>query len=460
MKVWLIALFALMAARLVLAAVIPVAPDEAYYFMWSQHLQAGYLDHPPMVALWIWLGTWVAGPGALGIRLLGPVSAALGTLFLYDAGENFFPGRRAGLVAALLLNATLAVGVGAVVMGPDTPLVFFWGLALAGLARLERSGDARWWLCIGAAAGCALLSKYTGLLLVAGVGGWLLSSESGRAQLRSVWPWAGLGLALLIFTPDIAWNAAHHWVSYAKQGGRVAGFDAGRGLQFLAELLASVFFLATPVIFGLGLAGLAQRGVSRLLLWLTILPASVFLEHTLTDRVQANWVAILFPPACLAAAALPAFLRRRWLTCAALSGFILTGLVYWQALAAPFPIPAAEDPTALQLAGWENFVTEATASDPAFITSDDYATAAMLAYDAPNDIPVVGFDLPYNIRWRYFSYPPFSGGTGILLTRRADAKCPHLRGHVSRRRGAEVIAVYRVCSFTQGSHPGFWLPRP
>jgi 4-amino-4-deoxy-L-arabinose transferase-like glycosyltransferase len=460
MKVWFIALLALTAVRLVLAAVLPVAPDEAYYFLWSRDLQAGYFDHPPMVALWIWVGTWVAGPGALGIRLLGPVSAALGTLFLYDAGEQFFPNRRAGLVAALLLNATLLVGVGAVVMGPDTPLVFFWCVALAGLGRLTRSGDPRWWLGIGAAAGCALLSKYTGLLLVAGVGGWLLFSPQGRAQLRSIWPWAGLALALLIFAPDIAWNATHHWISYFKQGGRVAGFDPARAAQFLAELLASVFFLATPVIFFVALRGLTQRGILHLLLWLTVLPAAVFLEHTLTDRVQANWVAIMFPAACLAAAALPPLLLRRWLAPAVLSGFIITGLVYWQALAAPFPIPARADPTALQLAGWPDLVAEGVVSHPAFITSDDYATAAMLAYDAPKNIPVVGFDLSHNVRWTYFALPPFTGGTGILLTRRDDAQCPHLLGRITRRRGAQTIATYRVCAFTQGTHPGFLLPRP
>ena len=38
-------------ARLVVAAIVPLAPDETYYWVWSRHLQGGYLDHPPMVAL-------------------------------------------------------------------------------------------------------------------------------------------------------------------------------------------------------------------------------------------------------------------------------------------------------------------------------------------------------------------------------------------------------------------------
>ncbi len=55
--------------------------------MWSRALAPGYPDHPPMVALWIRLGTMLAGDGALGIRLLGPLSVAVASLLLADAGR-------------------------------------------------------------------------------------------------------------------------------------------------------------------------------------------------------------------------------------------------------------------------------------------------------------------------------------------------------------------------------------
>src|SRR5664279_3412169 len=71
-----LALFAIVAVltavRLTLSAWMPLAPDEAYYWIWSRALAPGYLDHPPMVALWIRAGTAVAGDGPLGVRLLGP----------------------------------------------------------------------------------------------------------------------------------------------------------------------------------------------------------------------------------------------------------------------------------------------------------------------------------------------------------------------------------------------------
>ena len=79
---WLAALAALTALRLVVAAVTPLAPDEAYYWVWSRDLQGGYLDHPPMVALFIRAGTLMVGENVLGVRLMGPLSLALGSVLL------------------------------------------------------------------------------------------------------------------------------------------------------------------------------------------------------------------------------------------------------------------------------------------------------------------------------------------------------------------------------------------
>ncbi|HTO65264.1 MAG TPA: glycosyl transferase, partial [Bradyrhizobium sp.] len=61
---------ALVALRLIAAAVTPLTFDEAYYWMWSKHLAGGYYDHPPMVALVIRLGTMLAGDTELGVRLV------------------------------------------------------------------------------------------------------------------------------------------------------------------------------------------------------------------------------------------------------------------------------------------------------------------------------------------------------------------------------------------------------
>jgi 4-amino-4-deoxy-L-arabinose transferase-like glycosyltransferase len=466
MRLWLCALLALTLARLILAASLPLVPDESYYFLWSQHLQPGYFDHPPMVAFFIRAGTYVFGDNALGIRCCGPIAAAIGSVMLWNAGETLFPHRQAGLIAAALLNATLMVGAGAIIITPDTPLLLFWTAGLAALARFIAGANPRWWLAVGVAAGCALLSKYTGLLFIGAVFIWLITAPAGRAALRTKWPWAGVALALLIFAPDIGWNAAHGWVSYLKQGGRVTHFDAARSVQFLAEFLVSQFLLATPLIFILTAIGLRRLGgtpspAGHLLVWLTVVPGVVFLEHVISGRVQPNWAAIMYPSACLAAAALPMAILRRWLTLALALGFALTMLASAQALTYFVPLPVRWDPVALQLAGWPQLAVDAAATHPAFLTSDEYATAASLAMYAPADIPVVGFVRSWDHRWAYLSAPSanLAGQTGILISRRSDSPCPVILGTITRRQGDHVIDTYKLCRFA-APNAGVLLPRP
>ena len=72
-------LAALTLVRFFVAATTPLAPDEAYYWTWSKALAGGYLDHPPMVAVWIRIGTAIAGDDPLGVRLLAPIAALLGS---------------------------------------------------------------------------------------------------------------------------------------------------------------------------------------------------------------------------------------------------------------------------------------------------------------------------------------------------------------------------------------------
>ena len=239
--------------RLALAAAIPLAPDEAYYWIWSRALAPGYFDHPPMVALWIRAGTWLAGNSALGIRLLGPLSAALGSVLLWDAADRLLPGRNAGMVAVAMLNATLMVGAGAILMTPDSPLLLFWMFSLWAMARIIAGGSGAWWLAVGAFVGLDLASKYTALLLVLGIGLWLVMA--GRPWLRRREPYAGAALALVIITPVLCWNAAHGWVSILRQGGRVAVWSPDRAPQYLLELFGGQIGVATPLIFLFCIAG-------------------------------------------------------------------------------------------------------------------------------------------------------------------------------------------------------------
>ena len=457
---WL-GLAVLTTVRLAVAGPTALSPDEAYYWVWSRALAAGYLDHPPMVALWIRAGTALAGQGALGVRLLAPLSAALGSVLLAQAADDLFPERRPGVMAAALLNATLLMGAGAVTMTPDTPLLFFWTAAIWALARALRTGSGVWWIVAGAASGGALDSKYTAALLGAGIALWLVAAPAGRAWLRRPWPWAGGCIALAAFAPVLAWNAAHGWASFSKQGGRAGDWAPADALRHVGELLGGQAGLATPLVFVAAILGVwaasrsALKGVASaaLLCALTLPGALVFLQHALGGRVQANWPAILYPAACIAAAAFVPRLNRP----ACILGFAVTALVYVQAEGA-FALPRRLDPTLIRLGGWDEFTRDMAqqSAGATFVAADSYGLTAILARASP--IRVIGLDA----RWSLFSLPEwsFDGTPGLLvwslrkgLPNAADWESLQPAGLVHRSRNgvlAEDYALYKVVP-----RPGF-----
>jgi 4-amino-4-deoxy-L-arabinose transferase-like glycosyltransferase len=450
-------LIALTVVRLAVAAAVPLAPDEAYYWVWSHALATGYPDHPPMVALWIRLGTLVAGDGSLGIRLLGPIAVAFASILLADAGEALFPGRRSGIRAAVLLNATLLFGVGAIIMTPDTPLLVFWTGCLWAMARFQHSGDPRWWLAIGLFAGLAMASKYTAGLLWFGIVAWVLITPSLRVWLRRPMPWIGAFLAVAIFMPVVMWNAAHDWTSFARQGGRLGDWQPLDALRFVPEFIAGQFGLVTPLVFAFCMGGIFRaaheawrsRDPAWTMLAALSLPGAVlFLQHAFGDRVQGNWPAIIYPAASIAAVQLRAPLWRRMWTPAIALGFAITVLAYAQATVALLPLPVRFDPIALMLSGWDKLAAQVDAmcheSGASFVAADQYGVGAELAHQMR--FPVVGIEP----RWLLFDLPQaaIAGRVGILV-QSGGGEPDHTPWSTitelgTVQRGIQTYRVYRV----------------
>jgi 4-amino-4-deoxy-L-arabinose transferase-like glycosyltransferase len=426
----ILVLAALAALRLIAAATIPLSADEAYYRVWAHALAFGYPDHPPMVAIMIRAGIAIAGDTQLGIRLLGPIAALLGSLLLVQAGvylaeshgATAMQARQAGWRAAWLLNATLLCNAGAVIMTPDTPLLLGWTGCLAAIARAIRTGRASWFLAGGACAGLSMDSKYTAGLLAPALLAWLIAVPEARPLLRRWQPYAGAALAIALFAPVFAWNAAHHWASFARQGGRGQDFHLARAGQYLAELLGAQLGLATPllaIVFCVGVVRCARNGAWRrpasgLLLAVTALPALVFLQHALGGRVQANWPGVIYPSAALAAAlTLVPFWRASALLGAALSVAILL-----QAAAAPFALPRRLDFTLIRLAGWDDLARAAdrarAACGAGFIAADEYGLASELAFHLSAPVLAVG------ARWSDVALPRAAPGTPSGLLVRSD----------------------------------------
>lgn len=120
-----------LAVRIAYAAKLLLVPDEAFYWLLSRHLAPGYLDHPPMIALVIWLGTHLAGSTELGVRIVGVLMAAGSMAIIVALAKYVLRDMRATRwVAAIWLTSPLLAGLGTI-STPDTPATFFSVCALA-----------------------------------------------------------------------------------------------------------------------------------------------------------------------------------------------------------------------------------------------------------------------------------------------------------------------------------------
>jgi 4-amino-4-deoxy-L-arabinose transferase-like glycosyltransferase len=381
----------LLAARAIMAVVLPLSADEAYYWLWSKHLAAGYYDHPPAIAWLIAAGTHFFGDTSLGVRFSGIVLSIPATWLVWDSGRLLLRDGRKALFAALAFNLTLMVSVEMLAATPDMPSIVTSALFFWCLCRLRQTEKPSWWIAAGAAAGLGLLSKFSALFLGLGTVIWLVADRDQRRWLLTPWPWAAGALALVIFAPNLLWQSSHQWGTFAFQFGRI---DKGHfTLRYLGEFLAAEAGLATPLVFMLMLAGLwAGRTPGTPLFLPAVLVATAFayfLVHALHARVQGNWPCFLFPMlSVLAAAVLRTEGRWRWVSLPALPLAALM-LVLAYAQAGWSVIPLRHDPVARILGRQFRPVASVAAAlsrahrADAIVTTD-YETTAWLRFLEPS----------------------------------------------------------------------------
>jgi hypothetical protein len=388
----------LLAARLVMAIKAPLSADEAYYWLWSKHLDFGYFDHPPAIAWLIASGTLLFGDTGFGVRAMGLALSVLVSWLVFESALAVLGERSKAWIAVLLFNLTLMINVEMLAATPDMPSIATSALFLFCLVRLQQDGKARWWLAAGAAAGLGMLAKYSAGFLGLGALFWLVADVRGRRWLLTPWPWAGGVLALLIFLPNLLWQAAHQWETFQFQFGRTAPGGSLTG-RFELEFLGAQFGLASPFVFVLGVAGLvhARRGTDKFLLAALMLPAILyFFIHALHDRVQGNWPCFLFP--VLAILAADAFVMpasgsgaswwRRWSSHLAmpLAGLLLL-LVYVQVLTGLLPMGKSDPLARLLGQGFrpvaDNLPVALRSAGAGAVLTTDYETTAWLRFYEP-----------------------------------------------------------------------------
>lgn len=227
--------------------------DELYFLAAGRHLAWGYPDQGPLTPLLARLMDAVK-PGSLTVLRIPPALMAGATVVLTGAICREFSGsRRAQLVAAGCASVGSVVLITGHLLSTSTFDLLAWSFVTWLFARVIRTGDQRLWLAAGVGAGLALLNKPLIGFLLAGLGAGLLIVGPASA-LRSRWLWAGLGIALLLWSPWLIWQADHGWPQL-KVSSAIANGDS-KSSQPRWALIPFQFLLISPVLAPVWLAGL------------------------------------------------------------------------------------------------------------------------------------------------------------------------------------------------------------
>jgi 4-amino-4-deoxy-L-arabinose transferase-like glycosyltransferase len=392
--IWLLSRWAFDAAR-------ELVPDEAYYWTWSRHLAASYLDHPPVIAYLIRLGTALIGNTELGVRCLAGILVAGAVLILTLATRRLVSDFHAAsfVPIALLLSPMVAV-VGSIVT-PDTPACFFQSAALAAALGIfaPNTTGARHpmkWLMFGIAMGLALDSKYTSVLLGVAILLAMLSCAEGRRHFLTPWPWLAAVVTAAIFSPVIIWNARHHWASFRFQLWHGIGSGSASAWHNLVNYIGGQIAICTPVLLGVCLAALViywRRKSNpmhiRILLYAATVPLVFFGLSAIRRRVEANWPMFTYFPAIILFAIYLSenWGRRRvaWAELAVIVALVVTIVIHFPEAAWKIS-PRAGSPQWDNLFGWRDLAVrdvEPLRFDSPVFTAD-YEYASELSFYLPN----------------------------------------------------------------------------
>jgi hypothetical protein len=306
-RAWQVALLAsavLFVVRWYAASRLGFGDSEALYACYALHPQPVYLDHPGLVGI---LARLLGGgdiPSPVQAHRWTAVLATLAPFAGACAARAIGASWPGSAVAALSLIATPQIAVGLFGLTPDLLLIvaFYGAVAFAALALASPPGSLAALaasLGAGIAVGLACDAKVSGALLLVGlVLGY--GSPAARPHLRTIAPYAGLLVALIMVAPAAFDEIAR---GYPMLRHRLVDTQSGAGPSFrnLGALLGGqILYVTPPILLGAwyALRDLVRRrhadGISWLLFAITVASLPLVLLSLLSRVAEPHWMAPVY----------------------------------------------------------------------------------------------------------------------------------------------------------------------
>ncbi len=226
--------------------------DECYYIACGEHLDWGYVDHPPLIALLANISRFIFGDSLFGLRFLPAIAGAMLVFF-----TGLIAKKLGGSIYSVIL-ACISIIAAPMFLSIDTqfaPNVFdelFWVICIYLLILIIKEEKPRYWILFGLFAGIGLMTKHSVILFgLAFIFGLLLTKN--RKYFASKWFWFGSLIALVIFIPHILWQIKYNFptLEFMKNVSLYKNYKASP-LEFILSQIAGFNIFASPIwILGL-----------------------------------------------------------------------------------------------------------------------------------------------------------------------------------------------------------------
>ncbi|MGV3491953.1 MAG: ArnT family glycosyltransferase [Devosia sp.] len=309
--------------KLIYGIFVPPNGDEAYYWLWGGHLQLSYFDHSPMVG-WMsaivrplgWTPASLHLPAFLTFLVLAYGLRRAAYRLAPEDPQRYFWLALAVFCASPLLNTLTTLNY------PDHALIGFSALALLQfgtfLDAVPQHRERPMNLYVGAMfLGLAGLSKYSAVLIPAGLVAVLIAVPAFRRLFRSPHLYLAGALTVAIMLPVLIWNAQNAFATLEwHASGRLDGGDTFEPLALVQQLVLTTLlfspFLIVPFVRfvfdgpreHVGYVALA-RGTAIVTL-LVLLPLAAW--GGLSGQFSPHWLVLAFLPFILLA---PLYLKSR-----------------------------------------------------------------------------------------------------------------------------------------------------
>lgn len=279
--------------------------DEAYYWVYSRHLDWGYFDHPPMIALLIKIGYGIFH-NELGVRLL---IVFVNTLTLWVTARLI--ASKDNKLFYLLIGSMGAMQIGGILAVPDVPLIFFAAIYFWVYRNFVNEQTWKNTILLGLSMALMFYSKYHGILLV------FFTLLSNINLLKVFKFYVAVIITTLLFLPHIYWQYTHGFPSlqYHLVDRNASSYDISFSLDYLGGQLLLFGPLLGWLILYYAFRSPIQNSFERALKFCVIGVLSFFLLSTFKGRVEANWTVMLFTPVVILAhqAIVRKGLSQKWL---------------------------------------------------------------------------------------------------------------------------------------------------